>query len=82
MGTSILQSKVGRVQKAGTKHYSFGPEWETKFRAPFVPNTVIAFAPCFHSWHAVETMTEHVMRDTLQGFVVSSIGGKKQPCGG
>mmetsp|Transcript_10109 Transcript_10109/g.21074 ORF Transcript_10109/g.21074 Transcript_10109/m.21074 type:complete len:295 (-) Transcript_10109:427-1311(-) len=82
VGTSILRNKNGRVQRAGTKHYTFGPEWETAFRAPFVPNTVMAFAPCYHSWHAVETMTERVMRDTLQGFVTSSIGTKKGPCGG
>ena len=81
VGTSILRSNSNRVQKQGTRHFKFGPDFVTAFKAPFVPNTVIAFAPCWHSWHAVETMTESVMRDTLQGFVVSSITGKKQPCG-
>jgi hypothetical protein len=34
-----------------------------------VPNAMVAFAPCFSSWHAVQELKEGVTRDTIQGFV-------------
>ncbi|KAK3242722.1 hypothetical protein CYMTET_47598 [Cymbomonas tetramitiformis] len=39
--------------------------------APFVPNAVLAFAPCTRSWHGVsETALDKVAkRDTIQAFV-------------
>ncbi|KAK3267181.1 hypothetical protein CYMTET_24249 [Cymbomonas tetramitiformis] len=81
VGTAILKSKSGRVQKSGTRHMPWGSDWTVHSRAPFIPNSVFAFAPCWHSWHAVPKMKEQVTRDTLQGFVQSSKRTSKFPCG-
>lgn len=81
VGTAILMSRSGKLQKAGTKHMNWGPEWKINFRAPFIPNSVLAFAPCWHSWHGVPKVKEKVQRDTLQGFIVSSKRTEKFPCG-
>eukprot|EP00240_Pyramimonas_obovata_P013932 CAMPEP_0118957918 /NCGR_PEP_ID=MMETSP1169-20130426/62356_1 /TAXON_ID=36882 /ORGANISM="Pyramimonas obovata, Strain CCMP722" /LENGTH=197 /DNA_ID=CAMNT_0006906021 /DNA_START=1135 /DNA_END=1728 /DNA_ORIENTATION=+ len=90
IGTQVLRSKSGKVQKNRMRHVEFGPDFEVKFQAPFVPNSMLAFAACWHSWHMVPKVEEHVMRDTLQGFVGSSTTRatrqsrefKKVPCGG
>jgi len=85
VGTTLLKSTTGRTQQKGTKHMKFGPEWEAVFAAPFVPNSVMAFAPCWHSWHYVPKVAERVTRDTLQGFIQGfgrTTGRKKVQCGG
>mmetsp|Transcript_29925 Transcript_29925/g.41424 ORF Transcript_29925/g.41424 Transcript_29925/m.41424 type:complete len:281 (-) Transcript_29925:194-1036(-) len=81
IGTAILSNKNGLLQKEGTKHMQMGPEWKIESRAPFVPNSVLAFAPCWHSWHSVPRMREKVMRDSIQGFILSSKKTTKHPCG-
>lgn len=44
-------------------------DFDTIEKAHYLPNSVLAFAPCHTSWHAVE-YTESV-RDTIQGFIKS-----------
>ena len=40
------------MQKDVSEHIEFtDEEFEVAFHAPFVPNSVMAFAACWHSWH-------------------------------
>merc|ERR1712159_486185 len=46
--------------------------------APFVPNVVFAFAPCWSSWHGVKSIGNSE-RDTIQGFItIEQLANKKE----
>ena len=46
--------------------------------APFVPNVVFAFAPCWSSWHGVKNIGNSE-RDTIQGFItIEQLANKKE----
>ncbi|KAK3283532.1 hypothetical protein CYMTET_8765 [Cymbomonas tetramitiformis] len=81
VGTAVIQSLTGSLQKTGAQHKKWGPNWKIAYRAPYTPNSVLAFAPCWSSWHGVPPMREGVIRDTIQGFVRSSLRVTKSSCG-
>mmetsp|Transcript_50916 Transcript_50916/g.94877 ORF Transcript_50916/g.94877 Transcript_50916/m.94877 type:complete len:431 (+) Transcript_50916:325-1617(+) len=79
-GTLIVRSKSNQTAKS-----SGGKKWSDDFEvfktAEYVPNSVVAFAPCYSSWHAVRaTVVPNMARDTIQSFVHMDEGrSKKKP---
>ena len=82
-GTLVGKFRDGKQQKEGSKWEGFGGYNVVK-RAPFTPNSVFAFAPCYTSWHAVAplAMKGAVRRDTIQAFIsTKSPKVNKERCG-
>ena len=91
-GTAVLRSKVGDVQTGQNEKCGTGickglghKDFEVVRMAPFVPNTLFAFAPCSSAWHAVEQLGKKSgwRRDSLQSFVMAKeqkLLGDKGPC--
>eukprot|EP00959_Pyramimonas_sp_CCMP1952_P330977 6931062-Pyramimonas_sp.AAC.1 len=50
-------------------------------KVPYLPNTMLAFAPCHTSWHALRPLeVDNFKRDTIQGFVSFKQDVKKEKC--
>jgi len=67
-GTCVVRSLTGEVTKSGSGRHGW-EDMEVAFQAKFVPNSMMAFAPCTSSWHAVKKTAGKVTRNTIQGFV-------------
>eukprot|EP00241_Pyramimonas_parkeae_P002694 CAMPEP_0114228846 /NCGR_PEP_ID=MMETSP0058-20121206/2579_1 /TAXON_ID=36894 /ORGANISM="Pyramimonas parkeae, CCMP726" /LENGTH=451 /DNA_ID=CAMNT_0001339857 /DNA_START=302 /DNA_END=1658 /DNA_ORIENTATION=- len=68
LGTALKGLSGGRSHTRGGGRRNKA-DFDTIEKAHYLPNSVLAFAPCHTSWHAVE-YTESV-RDTIQGFIKS-----------
>ena len=70
-----MRCMCGQVSTDGKEaaHGSGRVKWDESMQVAkqvtYVPNAMVAFAPCFASWHAVQQLNEGVTRDTIQGFV-------------
>ena len=69
LGTCVLHSKKGKIQKESEKEKFSDPDFTITEKAPYVRNAVFSFAPCLTSWHGVEKMKERVTRNSIQGFI-------------
>jgi hypothetical protein len=49
-------------------------------RVAYVPNTMLAFAPCHTSFHAVRPIDVEIRRDSIQGFVMFKQDVNKEKC--
>lgn len=72
--------KDGKTQPFASRWMKFDG-YEVIRKAQFAPNSVVAFAPCFTSWHAVAAVKSGVARDTIQAFVSSKKKILKEECG-
>ena len=65
VGTSMFKKQGGGGGGGGSGKFT------AMKTAEFLPNAVLAFAPCTSSWHGVaeEVVKGEVVRDTIQGFV-------------
>jgi len=80
-GTSVIRSAQGRVSQGGTGRTPWKEGgFEVARQVEYKPNSVFAFAPCDRSWHAVKRFSHPTPRDSIQGFVLSSIKIGKQEC--
>mmetsp|Transcript_39365 Transcript_39365/g.66101 ORF Transcript_39365/g.66101 Transcript_39365/m.66101 type:complete len:448 (-) Transcript_39365:44-1387(-) len=79
IGTAMLRSRGGLIDEGDhhTKWGEFGGgDWEKKFdnvkSAPYLPNSVFAFAPCQESWHTVMPVKggKDLHRDTIQEHIL------------
>jgi len=70
-GTCVIRSKSGREQTSSDWESWDDDDFEIARQAPFLPNSVFAFAPCYKSWHAVPKMNTKFTRDTIQSFVMA-----------
>lgn len=80
-GTQVVRSTKGTTQKESKWMDPKDKQWETVKQAPFVPNTVMAFAICDRSWHAVPKVANKAVRDTIQTFIRGVDSNKVPPKG-
>ena len=76
VGTTMYKSLDTRPGASTTK-------FKAMKQARFLPNSVLAFAPCKSSWHGVEERKIHqgIVRDTIQAFVRVSGGNRAKSRG-
>ncbi|KAK3266511.1 hypothetical protein CYMTET_24873 [Cymbomonas tetramitiformis] len=81
-GTLVLKSKRGAVSKDGTGKRTWASgRFVVAKQLRYLPNVVVAFAPCWRSWHAVRKISSpSIPRDTIQGFIHSSKQAIKRQC--
>ena len=79
-GTLVGKFNDQRAQPGGSRWLKFDG-YEVTRRAQFAPNSMLAFAPCHTSWHAVAAVQAGVARDTIQAFVSSRQKIPKEKCG-
>lgn len=68
-GTQIVRSNKGTSQKESKWMDPKDKQWQIVKQAPFIPNTVMAFAICDKSWHAVPKVGSKAVRNTIQTFI-------------
>jgi hypothetical protein len=79
-GTLVVKSLAGKIVKSGSGRASWD-NMEVIRQAKFLPNSMLAFAPCQASWHAVKRTDTPTQRDTIQGFVHLTKGAlRKSTC--
>jgi hypothetical protein len=66
-GTLVIKSDTPELSTGRIELGS--PGFKTAFQAQFVPNSLLAFAPCSTAWHGVATVKSagRIHRDTIQG---------------
>ncbi|KAK3275406.1 hypothetical protein CYMTET_16465 [Cymbomonas tetramitiformis] len=80
-GTCVVRSKSGKVQLENSDWMNWSDtDFEVVFQAPFSPNSVFAFSPCYGSWHAVRKVNVSVQRDSIQSFIMGKDKIKKSHC--
>jgi len=82
LGTAVVRSPTGKLARGNYRGKLDGDDFVIAKKAGFVRNTVMAFASCEKSWHAVQKVEGSIQRDTLQGFVSGQIAGGKKTGGG
>jgi len=79
-GTLVGKFNNGLSQPGASRWMSFN-NYEVARKAQFAPNSLMAFAPCHTSWHAVSPINAGVARDSIQAFVSSKDKIPKEKCG-
>ncbi|CAL6338912.1 unnamed protein product [Bathycoccus prasinos] len=76
VGTTMYKSLNTRPGASATK-------FKAMKQARFLPNSVLAFAPCKSSWHGIEErkINQGIVRDTIQAFVRVSGGNRAKSRG-
>ena len=76
VGTTMYKSLNTRPGASATK-------FKAMKQARFLPNSVLAFAPCKSSWHGIEErkINKRIVRDTIQAFVRVSGGNRAKSRG-
>ena len=76
IGTTMYKSLNTRPGASATK-------FKAMKQARFLPNSVLAFAPCKSSWHGIEErkINQGIVRDTIQAFVRVSGGNRAKSRG-